>query len=176
MRNKILKITMIFAALILSLPVIANADPVNDDLLMMYIDSYASYKNNEYSQIDEDNYQVTPVISDSRTLVPARFVAEAFDCEVLWDGEMQEVTITDIDHTIKCRINSTAITVDGEEILLDVPAQIINDRTMLPLRALAENLDRAVDYYNGLIVIGSESSVKTTMQQDIYTIIIVGMT
>ncbi len=146
-------------------------EPVSDDILMMYIDSYASYKNDEYKQIDENNFQVSPIIAHERTLVPARFVAETFDCTVDWNGDSKEVTIKNDNHIIKCCLDDEEMTVDGKKITLDVPAQIVNDRTMLPLRALAENLGRTVDYYKGLIVIGSEKSVKLAMQSDLDNII-----
>lgn len=37
---------------------------------------------------------VAPIIINSRTLIPARFVAEAFDCDVEWNGTSQIVEIT----------------------------------------------------------------------------------
>jgi hypothetical protein len=61
--------------------------------------------------------------------------------------------------------------IDGKTETLDVPPQLINDRTMLPLRALAEGLGETVDYYKGLIVIGSESAVKSAKNEDLDNII-----
>ncbi len=42
----------------------------------------------------EKTMDITPLIVDGRTLVPARFVAEAFDCDVNWDGNTKTVNIT----------------------------------------------------------------------------------
>ena len=53
------------------------------------IDSNTMYINNEAKNID-----VAPMMIDSRTLVPARFVAEAFNCNVNWDDNTFVVTIT----------------------------------------------------------------------------------
>lgn len=46
--------------------------------------------------IDDDvrAMDVAPMLIGGRTLVPVRFVAEAFDCDVDWDGENNTVNIT----------------------------------------------------------------------------------
>lgn len=50
-------------------------------------------------RIDNDNTDVVPVIDENdRTLVPLRFIAEAFGCEVAWDGEWQKITIYNTKH------------------------------------------------------------------------------
>ena len=50
-------------------------------------------------RIDNDNTEVVPVIDENdRTLVPLRFIAEAFGCEVKWDGEQQKVYIYNKKH------------------------------------------------------------------------------
>lgn len=38
---------------------------------------------------------VAPVVQNSRTMVPLRFVSEAFGCAVTWDGKTRTVTIKD---------------------------------------------------------------------------------
>ncbi|MBQ4526741.1 MAG: copper amine oxidase N-terminal domain-containing protein [Clostridia bacterium] len=48
-----------------------------------------------YINATEMEIDVAPVIVDNRTLVPARFVAEAFDCSVSWDADSQTVIISE---------------------------------------------------------------------------------
>lgn len=47
-----------------------------------------------YIDDEEKIMDVAPVLTDGRTLVPVRFVAEAFDCEVEWDSKRRTVYIT----------------------------------------------------------------------------------
>lgn len=52
-------------------------------------------------------------------------------------------------------------TVDGEEVILDVPAKIINDRTMVPIRFVAESMGFFVDWdpENRTVIIGENSEI-----------------
>lgn len=83
-----------------------------------------------------------PVIIDGRTLVPMRTIFEALGAEVEWidDGTTQSIVATTADTTINMAINSKVFTVNGEEKTLDVPPQLINDKTLVPIRAVSESL------------------------------------
>ncbi|MDR1641030.1 MAG: S8 family serine peptidase [Clostridiales bacterium] len=82
----------------------------------------------------------TPVIKQDRTLLPIRSVIEATGGTVLWDEKAQMVTIIDTDTVLQMVIGSRTIQVNGVSSSIDVAPDIINDRTMLPIRAVAENL------------------------------------
>ena len=83
-----------------------------------------------------------PVIIDGRTLVPMRTIFEALGADVQWIDEngVQSIVATTEDTTINMTINSDKFYVNGEEKILDVPAQLINDKTMVPIRAISESL------------------------------------
>ena len=89
-----------------------------------------------------------------RTLVPIRFVAENLGCTVVWNGDTdpQTATVSNSDTTIIMQKNKTAsvfsstVTVNGVSKTLDVPAQLIGGRTMVPIRFLSENLGYTVSY------------------------------
>ena len=85
-------------------------------------------------------------IIDGRTLVPVRGVLEALGAKVEWLGEYQMVVATTDTTTITMRINDASYYVNGELRTIDVPAQLINDRTMIPARACAEALGCTVDW------------------------------
>ena len=81
-----------------------------------------------------------PQIVDGRTLVPVRFVSESLGAVVIWDGEKREVSLLDGTNTIYLTIDSKEVIVNGETITLDVPAQIIDNSTMVPIRFVSEAL------------------------------------
>ena len=89
----------------------------------------------------------TPMIVDDRTLVPIRAVAEKMGYRVSWDGVNQIVTMTDGYTTLEFQIdNYTALKNGYKEIPLDVPPIIFDDRTYLPLRAVAEAMNADVNW------------------------------
>ena len=92
-----------------------------------------------------------PVIKNSRTMLPVRFVAEAFGAEVAWNGETSTATLTGADGSvISIKIGDTSMTVDGEKVAIDSPAYIDaqSGRTYLPVRAISEALGATV-FWNG---------------------------
>jgi len=91
---------------------------------------------------------VLPVIQGGRTLVPIRFIAEALGTEVDWTRAAADRPIT-----IHLTRNGQTLSFDIGEITpqlaalgMDVPAQLINGRTMVPLRFIAEFFGAVVDW------------------------------
>ncbi|OPX90199.1 MAG: hypothetical protein A4E53_01085 [Pelotomaculum sp. PtaB.Bin104] len=82
-------------------------------------------------------FDVDPVIENDRTLVPLRVIFEALGAVVAWDGEAGMVSAVKDGLEIKLFIDGAAYK-NGELVILDVPAKIINDRTMVPLRFVSE--------------------------------------
>lgn len=108
-------------------------------------------------KINDVNYTVNgqakkmdakPFISNSRTLVPLRFIIEAIGGDVQWDGDSRIVTVNSKGKNIILPIDSKKITVDGKEIAIDQAAIIKSDRTYVPIRFVAENLGMNVNYIN----------------------------
>lgn len=87
-----------------------------------------------------------PVIENDRTLVPLRAIFEALDAEVLWDSETRTVSATKENRTISLTIDDVNATVNGEPEALDAPAKIINDRTMVPVRFIAQSFGADVEW------------------------------
>lgn len=87
-----------------------------------------------------------PVIQNGRTLVPLRAIFEALDTDVSWNDKTRTVTAVNGKTTITLKIDQNTMMKDGKTIKLDVPAQIMNSRTMVPLRAVSEALGADVDW------------------------------
>ena len=87
-----------------------------------------------------------PYIWKDRTLVPIRFVSEAMGAEVSWNEAGQEVTIVKGKDIIVTQIMSSKVTLNGVVYTFDVSAMIKDDRTVVPLRFIAEMLNCSVDW------------------------------
>ncbi|MBQ7876212.1 MAG: copper amine oxidase N-terminal domain-containing protein [Clostridia bacterium] len=98
-----------------------------------------------------------PVIENGTTLVPIRPIAEKLGLEILWDDPTDTVTLKKDSFYIELVIGSTvAKTSSGEKALLTAP-KIINSRTMVPLRFIAEELGLTVswnDEYQRVVIAG----------------------
>ncbi len=83
---------------------------------------------------------------DDRTLVPLRGIFEALGAYVYWADETQTVTGIKGDTTVVLRIGDQNASVNGKNVTLDVPPQLINSRTMVPVRFISESLGAAVNW------------------------------
>lgn len=95
------------------------------------------------SPIDFDQ---PPIIKDDRTLVPLRAIFEALGAAVSWDDATQTVTAVRGDKTVSLTIGSQTLYVGQSAVTLDVPAQLVNDRTLVPVRAISAAFDYQVDW------------------------------
>lgn len=89
-----------------------------------------------------------PMIISGRTLVPIRAVAERMGYTVNWDGANQLVTLTSYDgaNVLFFGIGNNIAFKNNQEIMLDVPATIVDGRTYLPVRAVSEAMDAVVNW------------------------------
>jgi len=87
-----------------------------------------------------------PIILSGRTLVPLRFVSEDLGATVEWDGATNSVTMVFGSTRIVLVIGRHEISVNGVARPLDVPAQIIGGRTMVPIRGIFESLGATVSW------------------------------
>ena len=88
------------------------------------------------------------VIQNGSTLLPVRSVSNAFGCEVNWDGDTKTVSVNKDATQITIVIGQKELTVNDTKQAISAPAQIINGRTYVPLRALGEALDCEIQWVN----------------------------
>jgi len=91
-------------------------------------------------------FDVPPMVDSGRTLVPLRAVFEALGAKVEWDAATQTVKAVKGETEISLVIDGQA-TKDGEVVPLDVPASIVQGRTLVPLRFVSEAMGSQVDWY-----------------------------
>lgn len=121
-------------------PVVIWTIPASEALVLTIDEKEANAFGEEVSN------DVAPKIVNDRTMLPARFVAEQLGATVEWNEEAQTVTITKDETTIVITIGADKAVVNGEEVELDSPAFIENDRTYTPIRFISENLGATVNW------------------------------
>jgi hypothetical protein len=89
--------------------------------------------------LDIASMDILPMIQNNRTLVPVRFIAYALGFDVDWNDETREVTL---------EFDGQSLTFAIGDILegMDIPAQIVGHRTMVPLRFIAEHFGATVNF------------------------------
>lgn len=97
-------------------------------------------------------FDVRPIIDNGRTLVPLRAICEALGADVKWDGDTQTVTILKDNTEVKLIIGGVAY-VNGKLVTLDVPAKIVNNRTLVPIRFLSESMGCTVNWDDTAMVV-----------------------
>jgi len=111
-------------------------------------------------QVNEDNssslkviingnpvtFDVNPIVINNRTLVPLRKIFETLGAEVQWDAATQTITATNGLNNIKIGIGNSVAEKNGQAIELDIPPQIINNRTLVPLRFVSESFGANVNW------------------------------
>lgn len=110
------------------------------DVICLKIDEDRAFAFGEMRSIDENNDKVVPYIYNDRTLVPLRFVSETLGADVLWEDGWDYCYVNKGDKKIKITFNSADIEVNGEIITYDAPIQVVEERTMVPIRFISETL------------------------------------
>ncbi|AIQ46679.1 hypothetical protein R70723_12965 [Paenibacillus sp. FSL R7-0273] len=87
-----------------------------------------------------------PLNKDGRVLVPVSAIFSALGAEVTWDQSAKKITAVKGSTTITMTIGSKTAYVNGTAVTLNVPAQIINNRTLVPVRFISEGLNMDVKW------------------------------
>ena len=91
-------------------------------------------------------FDVPPIIKEGRTLVPFRVIAENLHINVHWDSATQTIIGKTETSSLQLQIAYQTAFVNGQAVLLDVPPEIRDGRTLIPLRFFSENLGCIVDW------------------------------
>ena len=136
-----------------------NAAPAQSDktTVTMRINDPVMTINGAEKNIDENG--TVPVIIDDRTLLPVRAFVEGIGGTVEWDESAKTATLAYNGNVIKLTIDSTTAYLNDEAQTLDVTPVIINDRTMLPIRFIAESFGYTVMW-------NSDTQTVTIMNAD----------
>lgn len=95
---------------------------------------------------EEANFEVQPFIKDGTTLVPFRAISEALKANVAWNQDEKSVTVTKNGISVKLLIGDKTAYVNGKEVELEVPGEIVDGSTMVPVRFISEALKADVNW------------------------------
>lgn len=117
-----------------------------ENVVFLQINNYGTVGNGTLKWVDKDNKEVRPYIKDDRTLIPLRYIAEELKCKVEYKEDTREIFIENGRTKLVFQIGSTTYTNDGLKKTMDVAPEITQDRTFVPLRAVAEALNCDVQW------------------------------
>ncbi len=110
-----------------------NTETADFSIIMLQINNNLMFKNDTEIELD-----VPAQLINDRTMVPMRAIFEALDAKVDWDDATQTAIGEKDGVVIKITIDSNTMYVGETAVEIDVPAQLVNDRTLVPVRAISE--------------------------------------
>ncbi|MFC4769455.1 stalk domain-containing protein [Effusibacillus consociatus] len=126
------------------------ANPNYDSLYGLLSEIFQSVGNTEKVKVyvggKQPNFDVQPLIENGRTMIPVRAVTEALGAQVDWKNETQTVVIKKENVIIELPLGSNSIKLNGQTIAIDVPAQVKDNRTLVPVRFISEFLGHQVGW------------------------------
>jgi len=154
---------IIFMITLILLLVMSSVVAFAQDTIIVTIDSTKVEFNSEIG---------TPFIDQNyRTQVPFSATLKKFGATVEWNNETRVAIATKGDITVEVPIDQSYILKNGEKIVTDTAAIIVNDRTYLPIRAVVEAFGSEVQWDKGLntVVITSTPVDARKILMDSYT-------
>lgn len=132
-----------------------SRDARKQNVVALKINASTAYAYGKTETIDPDNSKIVPYLKNDRTLVPLRFVSETLGAEVKWEKGWNYCYVVKGDKKIKITFNSANIEVNGEVVTYDAPVEVVQDRTMVPIRFISEQLGYDVKWNqaNQLVII-----------------------
>ncbi len=100
-------------------------------------------------------FDTPPVVREGRTLVPVRALTEGMGADVSWNAVDGTIVIEKDGFIMQLQLRNSIAYVNGEEVAIDVTPEIINNRTVVPLRFILQHFGYDVDWNteSGLIEI-----------------------
>lgn len=131
---------------------------MRDEDISMLVGSPYSLVNGIMTRIDSDNKAVVPYINGESALVPLRFIAESLGADVDWNEDKQEITMKTDNTVVSMSIGSKDYTINRKSFKLETSPVITEERTYVPLRAVAEALGKKVAWdSSGVIYISDDT-------------------
>ncbi len=156
---------LLFAVFTPEVAMAADTTELPAGSIALYIGNNKAYVNNAEKLIDPTNGSVVPIIQNSRTMLPVKFISENYGCTVQWDGASRKVTVKSGQNTVVMQIGNKTVYKNGIGFISDVAPFIKDNRTYIPVKSLSESIGKNVFYYSKLVII-SEPETTFNSQLD----------
>lgn len=107
-----------------------------------------------------------PIQFNGAVVVPAREIFSTTGAIIEWRPSEQSVYVHNETNLIVLKINSNEAWVNGEIKYLDMPAKLINDKVMIPVRFIGETLGYTVNWIQSERAIQIET-ISTDMDSEV---------
>ncbi|WP_068604373.1 copper amine oxidase N-terminal domain-containing protein [Paenibacillus swuensis] len=94
----------------------------------------------------EPKFDTTPMAKNGKVLVPFRAIAEALDAKVIWNSKDNTILVFKGTVKLKLTVNGKVAYINGKKVMLDVPAQAVKSRIVVPIRFVSEGLNSNVTW------------------------------
>lgn len=134
-----------------------------DKEIVLQIDNPFMTVNGLQRAID-DGVETAPLIRNGRTLVPVRAVVEAIGGDVDWDADNHTVMLSYADDVIKLTVDCNIAYLNDIAVTLETAPEIMNERTMLPIRFIAESFGFRVEWREAareIVITGDGANTQT---------------
>lgn len=125
-------------------------------IMIMFVSAFVTYADESALTVSLNQDAIhfdeaPPIIMKGRTLVPFRRLAEAIDVQVEWNEEERQITGFSQQTELVMTLDSSQAILNGTEYHMNIAPQIVEDRTLIPLRDFSEAFGVTVEYSNGHI-------------------------
>ena len=113
------------------------------------------------------NFTFDPIIKNGNTLVEFRSLFEKLGLQVGWDESTKTITGKSNNLNIELYVDSTVVKINKQMKVINTPVKIVNDKTMIPLRLIAEATGKKVvwDGNSRIVNISSNSDSSNDNNQ-----------
>jgi hypothetical protein len=117
-------------------------------------------------------FDVNPQIINGRTMVPIRAIFEAMGANVKWDETTSTVIATRGSKTVQMTIGNPTIYINEISKIMDISPVIVDGRTLVPARFVAEAFDASVEWdgENNNVIITTNQANEQIIMRDRFTI------
>ena len=113
-------------------------------------------------------FDVPPQIINDRTMVPMRAIFEMLGADVDWNGDERKITGSKDNIEIVMYVDNTQMSVNGSIVTLDSPPTIIDGRTLVPVRAIAESFGVDVLWHGEIRTVSIYNDENTVEYEDMF--------
>ena len=114
--------------------------------------------NDSYVKFDQP-----PMMINGRVMVPLRAIFEGLGASVSYNSANKTITGEKDGTIVRLALKSATASINGKSVTLDVPANAINGRVLVPTRFIAESLGANVDWKSSQKLVAVKTDTKDTM-------------